>query len=94
MLLKPFHLILIVALLTACSPSDDARTITLTLVKDEAALRAQCGNDLIVEPLGCAKVHGRACTIVAFEPRGFDDHRRLETLGHELWHCVRGPKHV
>lgn len=64
------------------------------LVTTEPELRKLCGDDMIAEPLGCAKSHGSSCTIVGYEPRSFDDHRRLETLGHELWHCIKGPKHI
>ena len=82
-------------LLFGCDQAQsDARTVTLVLVKSDAEVKQHCGDDMILEPLGCAKVAGASCRIVAYEPRGFDDHRRLETLGHELWHCYRGPKHI
>jgi hypothetical protein len=57
-------------------------------VESEEELRAECGDSMIAHPLGCALTHGRECTIVAYRPRHFDDKRRLETLGHELLHCV------
>ena len=69
-------------------------TVKRVYAKDEAELRRYCGNDLVVEPLGCALVRNKSCTIVAFQPRGYDDHRRVETLGHELMHCFDGPKHT
>lgn len=68
--------------------------VDLQLVGTEDELRQACGNDMLAEPLGCALSHGRSCTIIAYEPRSFDDHRRIETLGHELWHCVKGPAHI
>ena len=84
--------IILALLLVGCDQAPpDSRTVTLVFVKTEAELRAKCGNDLVIEPLGCQKP---PCKIIAYEPRGFDDHRRIETLGHELWHCYRGPKHV
>jgi len=68
--------------------------VDMEFVQTEAELREVCGDDMIAEPLGCAKSHGRSCTLVGYEPRAFDDHRRLETLGHELLHCIKGPKHL
>lgn len=72
----------------------DRFQLTVVYVADEAELRAACGNDMIVEPLGCAKRVTGKCSIFAYRPRGFDDHRRLETLGHELLHCISGPVHT
>lgn len=76
--------------LTACT----GLQVDLRFVADEVELRQQCGDDMRAEPLGCALKHGNQCTIVAYMPRHFEDHRRLETLGHELWHCVAGAKHL
>lgn len=33
------------------------------------------------------------CEVFAEEPGGIDDFRRLETMGHELVHCVFGKGH-
>lgn len=77
-------------LLSGCSQLN----VDFQFVQSEADLREKCGQDMLSEPLGCAYSHGRSCTIIAYEPRAFDDHRRLETLGHELWHCLKGPAHI
>ena len=34
------------------------------------------------------------CTIWAYEPRGEDDRKYLEILGHEMLHCFRGHFHT
>ncbi len=68
--------------------------VDVKFVPDEAALREVCGDDMIAEPLGCVKSHGKSCIVIAYEPHGFDDHRRVETLGHELLHCLKGPVHI
>ena len=86
-------------LLVACDRvSQDEMTIKRVYVKDEAELRRHCGDDLILEPLGCArggKMSGaKSCTVYLYKPYGFDDHRRLLTLGHEVHHCFEGPKHT
>lgn len=41
---------------------------------------------------GCAELIGKTCIIRAPEPRNFEDHARLEILGHELAHCL-GARH-
>ncbi len=64
-------------------------TVTLRFVDD---VRAACGWSAL-EPHGCAKVRGNTCEIIAKRPRGFDDRARLQTLGHELLHCLEGPVH-
>ena len=83
-------LVLAALLLGGCSKL----YVDVQFVPDEAALRRACGDDMKAEPLGCAKSHSKSCTIVAYEPRSFDDHRRVETLGHELLHCLKGPAHT
>ncbi len=91
------YLILIV--LTACTEHpQDVQPIKLTLVANSAEVRAKCGNSPL-EPFGCAKQNrseinpGGSCEIVAIQPRGFDDHEAIKTLGHELYHCFKGPVH-
>lgn len=42
---------------------------------------------------GKAYWKGDTCTIVAPEPKDMNDHRRLNTLGHEMMHCFNGQVH-
>ena len=79
-------------MLSACqqTPSPNQRTVKLVLTDN---IRAECGKEEVLEPFGCAKLHGDVCTIVAARPSGFDDHERIKTIGHELWHCFTGPEH-
>lgn len=65
------------------------RDVTLVLTED---VQAQCPSFYQVR--GCAKMGVSNCTIVAKEPRSFDDKERLLTLGHELWHCFKGRLHL
>ena len=65
------------------------RTVRLVITDD---VQSECGwTPFRIQ--GCAKLSGAHCTIVARRPKSFDDHRRLETLGHELWHCFTGAAH-
>ena len=92
---------IILLLLAGCEqvPSDEM-TVKRVFVKDEAELKRYCGDDLIAEPLGCARggamviPRSGRCTIYVYKPRGFDDHRRIETVGHEVHHCFEGAKHI
>jgi hypothetical protein len=91
--------LLALLLLTACTQQpEDTQPIKLTLVANTAEVRQKCGNSPL-EPYGCAKQNrseinpGGSCEIVAIRPRGFDDHEAIKTLGHELYHCFRGPVH-
>lgn len=74
-------------------------TIRRVLVNSEEELRHYCGADLVIEPLGCAKggalttPPSDTCTIYALKDRGYDDHRLVETQGHELKHCFEGAAH-
>ena len=93
------RLLMSALLLTGCSslPADE-RLITLTLVKHgpeaDREIKRLCGNDMILEPMGCAKVAGPRCTIVVKDVRGgYDDHETLSAWGHELRHCFFGPVH-
>lgn len=91
--------ILLALLLTACGQQEaDTRTVKLTLVKQgsgfTAELHKHCGDDMILHPMGCAKVAGTSCNLVVPEVRGgYDDKEALEVWGHELRHCFRGPVH-
>lgn len=46
-----------------------------------------------LHPEGCVLLNRDVCTIVAQKPKSFLDHRRLEVIGHEVWHCFHGPIH-
>jgi hypothetical protein len=90
------------AVIAGCEPVPPPTELDLrmTFANDEAELRRYCGDDLVIEPLGCARggvmttPPSKECRVYLFEPRGFDDRRRLETLGEEVWHCVKGRKHI
>lgn len=41
---------------------------------------------------GCAYPAPGACTIYVPKPRSFEDHERLELVGHEVVHCL-GARH-
>lgn len=89
-----------VLLLAGCTQApDEGQVIKVTFVKDTAEVRQKCGNTPL-EPYGCAKQNrseinpGGSCEIVAIKPRGFDDHEAVQTLGHELLHCLWGPVHI
>ena len=83
------------ALLAACDQApQDERTIKLVTVKTEAEIKRHCGDDMILEPMGCAKLHGTRCTIVVKDVRGgYDDKETLSYWGHELRHCFKGRVH-
>lgn len=85
-------ILLALLLLPACG-NDGAKSVRVTFVKHQDDVRQLCGPSFL-EPYGCAKVHGNSCEIVAIKPYGFDDQMALKTLGHELLHCLWGPKHV
>ena len=87
--------ILLAAMLVACDQApQDERTIKLVLVKTEAEIKKNCGDDMILEPMGCAKLAGTRCTIVVKDVRGgYDDKETLGYWGHELRHCFKGPVH-
>ena len=74
-------------------PTPDERMVKIVLVEDVKELKRECGPS-VLEPYGCAKLHGKNCTIVAMRPSGFDDSPAIKTLGHELWHCFIGDKHL
>ena len=93
------RLAILALLLLGCEQvSQDEMLVKRVYVKDEAELRRHCGDDLIVEPLGCARggkmANSKSCTVYLYKPYGFDDHRRLLTLGHEVQHCFDGPRHT
>lgn len=87
-----------VALMVGCATShapNQVSSVTLELVATDVEIIKRCGHSVFMSaPLGCAYKRGDSCTIVAYAPRSWDDRRRLETLGHELWHCFIGdPSH-
>lgn len=90
-------------LIAGCTqePPPDQRTVTLVFAASTAEVARLCSDAGVLEDFGCAKGsgamadgRGASCTIVALRPRGFDDAERIRTLGHELWHCFRGPVHT
>lgn len=93
----------ILLLLAACDQAPlDEMTVRTVLVRTEAELAKHCAANPIHGAqglMGCSRggvmstPAEKTCTIYALEPRGFDDHRRLETIGHELWHCRKGRVH-
>ena len=93
------RLLLSALLLTGCSTlPPDERLVRLMLVKQgtsaDAELKRLCGDDRILEPMGCAKIASTRCTIVVKDVRGgYDDHETLSAWGHELRHCFFGPVH-
>jgi len=77
--------------------------VITTMVKTEEELRKHCPTDVLHQAQGlrgCSKggalqtPASNVCRIYILEPKGFDDHRRVETLGHELMHCMKGPVHT
>lgn len=42
----------------------------------------------------CVVISGNTCTIIAPKPKDHLDHRGMERLGHELWHCFYGKEHT
>lgn len=88
--------ILLALTLAACDQPqpEDTRTVKLVAVKSMAEIKRECGDDMILEPMGCAKLHGPHCTIVVMDVRGgYDDQETLGYWGHELRHCFKGPVH-
>lgn len=57
----------------------------------DAACKA-AGADDGAQFAACAASGKTRCTILAVQPRSFDDAAGLRTLGHEAWHCF-GARH-
>lgn len=92
---------LLILLLVGCTQApQEGQVIVVKWAKDAKEVRQMCGQTSFLEPLGCARQNkseinpGGACEIVAIEPRGFDDKEAVNTLGHELLHCLKGPAHT
>lgn len=86
--------LLAVLLLVGCepvTPPEEMKVRVKWMTHEE--VRQKCGFS-VLDPYGCAIVAGASCTIYAIKPRGFDDHAAVETLGHELLHCLWGPTHI
>lgn len=93
--------LLLVLLFAGCQPvEDNTQRVKLTLVADTKGVIQHCGKDnAVFEPTGCAK-QGKSsinpdglCEIVVIKPRDYEDRFGMENLGHELWHCFKGPVH-
>ena len=69
--------------------------IRRVLVDSQEDLQKFCGVNLFGQQLGCATggFPSSSCTIYALRDKGFDDHKLIETQGHELKHCFEGPSH-
>lgn len=75
--------------------------LSVNWVATEEALREKCGNDFLPEPLGCARggalvTPAQSLCEVYVLSRGapsFDEHKVVETLGHEVLHCLTGRVH-
>lgn len=91
---------LVVLLLAGCTVQEGPQPIQVTFAKNSADVARLCGGFSPLEPLGCARQNrseinpNGSCEIVAIKPRGFDDAKALEILGHELLHCLWGPVHI
>ena len=77
-------------------------TVNVHFVATTEELERHCGNDYLPEPAGCAKggamsIPKMSCDIYVLtsngKPPSFDDHEVVETLGHELLHCLIGKTH-
>lgn len=93
------RLLLLILLLAACTEApQDGQVIIVKWAKDGKEVRQMCGPSFL-EPYGCARQNrsqinpGGSCEIVAIKPKGFDDAAAVNTLGHELLHCLWGPVH-
>jgi len=92
---------LLIFALAACTVTPyEGQMIVVRWAKDADEVRQMCGQTSFIEPLGCARQNKSeinpkgSCEIVAIEPRGFDDKEAVNTLGHELLHCLKGPAHT
>jgi hypothetical protein len=90
--------VLFLVLLVACTQESapEIKGVKLTFAKDTAEIARLCSDPAsgALEDFGCQKNRDYGCELVILKPRGFDDHERIETLGHELWHCFTGPVHL
>lgn len=62
-----------------------------TVCREKGAV-SQGGTVAGCSVLDYTKEH-RICTVYVRAPLQSDDHRRLSTIGHEVWHCARGDFH-
>lgn len=87
----------IILLLSACTqePPPEIRGVKLTFAQNTKEIARLCSDPAsgAIEDFGCQKDRDFGCELVVLKPRGFDDHARIETLGHELWHCFHGKIH-
>lgn len=83
----------------AYHPDMDRKSSNITWVRDpelvDKKLRSieKRDGDEVGSVVGLASWKGGKCTIYALEPTGEDDHEALDTLGHEMLHCMRGKYH-
>lgn len=62
----------------------DTTLVTVFLFDREEDMYRVCESDTT---RGCAFVYGTSCIIYTMKPKTFDS-PRLQTLGHELYHCL------
>ena len=87
---SPFLLAVAVFFVSGCA--SDPYGFRVVYATSSADLDRYCGPSPL-RRFGCAISRPGGCVVVALAPRGFDDRRRLETLGHEVLHCTHGPVH-
>lgn len=73
--------------------TDGPKGVKLTFAASTQEVAQLCGDAGLLEDFGCQKPRDFGCELVVLKPRGFDDAPRIQTLGHELWHCFHGPVH-
>ena len=72
--------------------SSQSVEITFELFDHPDDVKAVCGAraEKLKNVRGCATLYddGKRCSIVARRPKDWDDERALQTLGHEVMHCL------
>ena len=77
---------LTVSLLIGCvAQKSEIRTVRVM----NTGIEARCGYHE-----ACVVISGNSCEIIAPKPKDHLDHKGMERLGHELWHCFYSKEHV